>query len=236
MTSTLPPHNATRIANSRTVTMRSTGFEPSTRLPSSSHRKVVLPAASLLSETAYLRMAPSCVPMYTRPPHVSSDLILPGTSLKNVTSSNTRIETSSPMIERSSDNNNKHSQTSTTPHQQTPRERESVVERVSVCCTTDASPTPSLSLANVPVSLETISEQVEGFNREHNTCTSIINDTETASPTSSEKGASSGGWLMQQAAGERMQHQRNNNKRRREARAKREKDRSYLDSNQGPCD
>jgi len=117
-------------------------------------------------------------------------LSLPGTSLKNVTSSNTRIETSSPMIERSSDNNNKHSQTSSTPHQQTPRERESVVERVSVCCTTDASPT--LSLANVPVSLETISEQVEGFNREHNTCTSIINDTETASPTSSEKGASGG--------------------------------------------
>ena len=72
-------------------------------------------------------------------------LSLPGTSLKNVTSSNTRIETSSPMIERSSDNNNKHSQTSTTPHQQTPRERESVVERVSVCCTTDASPTLSLS-------------------------------------------------------------------------------------------
>ena len=42
--------------------------------------------------------------------------------------------------------------------------------------------------------------------------------------------------LMRQAAGERMQHQRNNNRRRREARAKREKDRSYLDSNQGPCD
>jgi len=37
MTSTLPPHNATRIANSRTVTMRSTGFElaPEGRLASS---------------------------------------------------------------------------------------------------------------------------------------------------------------------------------------------------------